>query len=65
MVFQGPGDDSVFDIYVGRAGVADTQDATAGEVKPYVLAGDEEVMSPFALAIVDGEKQATIVETGP
>jgi hypothetical protein len=65
MVFQGPGEDSVFDVYVGRVGIADTHDAGAADVRPYVLAGGEEVLSPFALAIVDGEQQAKLVELGP
>jgi hypothetical protein len=65
IVFQGPGEDSVFDLYVGRVGIADTQDATARDVKPYVLTGGEVVMSPFAVAVVDGEQQAKLVELGP
>jgi hypothetical protein len=65
IVFQGPGEDTVFDIYVGVAGVAPTQDADPSAVKPYVLTGDEVVMSPFALAVVDGEKQAQLLEMGP
>lgn len=63
IVFQGPGQDTVFDVYVGRVGISPERDAK--QVQPYVLTGGEEVLSPFALAIVDGDRQAKLIELGP
>ena len=60
MVFQGPGEDTVVVVTS-----FDDLKAKAADVKPYVLHGNEVVLSPFAVAIVDGEQQAKLVELGP